>query len=229
MAISPSLSPTSNSAAIRLPSPDPTSDELLGGTKEISRDAALNRVLGGDVFNWDSIDWEYHEEWLGEPYERWKLVLQLANDLDEAYMDAREHIAMLESTERSGDAVWQVREEFWTHTSNHVIRALRPIHAYLADGGGPEAPHDPRYPRRVAPRIDLARFPEVRTQVARHLAKVAVANGQDVAAAFRSAFAMNHDAAERLLRSYVEPVAAEGVAPLTDDERGYLEGLARLE
>ena len=68
----------------------------------------------------------------------------------------------------------------------------------------------------------------MRTRVARHLAQVAAANGQDEAAAFRSAFKMNYDAAERL-RSYVEPVAEEGVAPLNDEERGYLEGLDPLE
>jgi hypothetical protein len=178
---------------------------------------------------WDSIDWEYHGEFLGEPYERWKVVSGLANDLDEAYMDVRGHIAMLETTQRSDDAICEVRFGFWVHTSNHTIRALRVLHAYLADGG-PRPPHDPSHPRRVAPRIDVGSLPEeqleVRTRVARHLAQVAAANGQDVAAAFRSAFTMDHDAAERLC-SYLEPV--EDVAPLSDDERGYLEGLAQLE
>jgi uncharacterized protein DUF5063 len=219
------------SAAVRLPDPETTSDELLSGKKEFSVHSALERILDDDEFSWDSIDWEYHEEFRGEPYERWKVVSGLANDLDEAYMDVRDHIAMLESTESSDDAVWGVRFGFWHHTCNHVIAALRPIHAYLADGG-PRPPHDPRYPRRVAPRIDLGSLPgeqlDVRTRVARHLARVAAANGQDEAAAFRSAFTMDYAATERI-HSYVQPVAKRDVAPLTDEERRYLEGLAGLE
>jgi hypothetical protein len=130
------------SAAVRLPSPDVTSDELLSGGPEGSMDATLERVFGGDDFSWDSVDWEYYGEWLAEPYERWKVVSELANDVDEAFMDANDHIAMLKTTGSSDDATWQVRFEFWSHTSDHVIGAMRLFQAYLSSMGGPIPPPD---------------------------------------------------------------------------------------
>ena len=132
------------SAAGRLPAGDVTSDDLLPSGKVKGHDPALRRVLGADDFSWDSIDWEFYGEWLGEPYERWKFVLDLANDLDEACRDVQRDIALLRKHGPTDDALWQVRFGFWTHTSDHVVGALRLIHPYLSMMGGPVPSPDPQ-------------------------------------------------------------------------------------
>jgi hypothetical protein len=221
------------SAAGRLPASTHEGDDFVPGDRidtkgffeVLSRMAA---ALQDESLNWN-LDWEY---WGLSRDALPELINDLADDLAETYLDVKDDIAKLAHLERRGDAVWEVRESFWTHTGNHAVSAMRLLHAYVADNGGTRPPHDPSYQRRAASRIDLESLPEeelgVRTRVARHLAQVAAANGQDQASAFRSAFTMNYDAAERL-RSYVAPLAEGAVTPLNEEERRYLEGLPRPE
>jgi hypothetical protein len=133
------------SAAGRLPAGDVTSDHLLPRGKVVGHDSALTRVLEADDFSWDSVDWEFYGQWLGEPYERWKLVSDLANDLDEACMDVQSDIALLREHGTTDDALWEVRFGFWSHTSDHVVGALLLIHPCLSSQMvGPVPPPDPQ-------------------------------------------------------------------------------------
>ena len=133
------------SAAGRLPAGDASGEGLLSAGKVTGHLHALLRVLEADDFLWDTVDWEFYGPWLDEPYERWKLVTDLANDLDEACGDLQSAVAVLRKHGTRDDALWQVRMEFWSHTSDHVVSALRLLHPYLSSQlGGPAAPPDPQ-------------------------------------------------------------------------------------
>jgi len=132
------------SAAGRLPSPELDSeDDIPGdevGTGRFFEALSEIKTVLEESYSWDVIDLEYHMLPRAEFDEPWKIVLDLANHLAETYHDVRDQIGKLAHLERLGDATWDVRNEFWSHTCNHVMGALKLLAAYLADDGGPRPP-----------------------------------------------------------------------------------------
>jgi hypothetical protein len=185
--------------------------------------AKLRAVIGATV------DWGTLEHAFEIKREEALVDLHLA----EVYRDVVNDLARIANGERDGDAawasaVWEVRFGFWNHWGHHAASAMRPLHAQMDVGGsGPRYQHHPANLLSHVRDIETAGLDEeelaLRTEVARHLAQVAKANGQDERASFRAAFEMSVRTARQISELHVGP--GEPGGPLTELERAYLSRL----
>lgn len=96
-------------------------------------DQNLLSVLDDPMFSWETWSWDLIPPYV--EYERWEIVLELSNDLGEIYEDLLDYRAQLSRVDRAVEARWHVRFGFWSHTSDHIVNALRLLHPQAAAGG----------------------------------------------------------------------------------------------
>jgi hypothetical protein len=102
--------------------------------------ARLRSVLDDPTFSWETWSWDLTPPYV--EYERWEIISDLSNDLAEIYEDLLDYCAQLSRPERAVEARWEVRFNFWGHTSDHIVNALRLLHPEAGAGGSGPPPRD---------------------------------------------------------------------------------------